>query len=173
MTYTPHDPATDNPERRIQRKPHETKVDPHEFVKAVDTTEQPMPHGTGREIAPLVIADIESRMKIGEERYGERLKAFNGRNALQDAYEEALDLAIYLRQAMEERKNTTPLIDRVRAELDRLVEGKLMLSPGWKPSGLTGDELREAIYNVIGDVPAMMENAYGIIKTERVAGKES
>jgi hypothetical protein len=107
MTYVPFDPATDNPEKRIPREPHEVKVDAHEFVKAVDRfennwTEQPMPHGTGREIAPLVIADIEQRMRIGEQRYGERLKAFNGRSAIADAYEEALDLVIYLRQVMEE-----------------------------------------------------------------------
>jgi hypothetical protein len=35
--------------------------------------------------------------------YGERLAAHNGRDALQDAYEEALDLALYLRQALAER----------------------------------------------------------------------
>jgi len=64
--------------------------------------EQPMPQGTGREIAPLVIEDIEARMKKGEETYGERLRAFNGRDATLDAYEEALDFAIYMRQRMEE-----------------------------------------------------------------------
>lgn len=65
--------------------------------------EQPKPFGTGREIAPLVIADIEDRMQKGVETYGERLKAFNGRDALLDAYEESLDQTIYLAQAREER----------------------------------------------------------------------
>lgn len=65
--------------------------------------EQPVPHGIGREIHPMVIEDIERRAELGEERYGERLRAHNGRSALIDAYEEALDLAIYLRQEIEER----------------------------------------------------------------------
>jgi hypothetical protein len=51
----------------------------------------------------MVIADIEKRKAIGLERYGTLLQPFNGRDALRDAYEEALDLAQYLRQAIEER----------------------------------------------------------------------
>ena len=34
--------------------------------------------------------------------YGEPLTTGNGRDALRDAYEEALDLCLYLRQALEE-----------------------------------------------------------------------
>ena len=40
---------------------------------------------------------------MGEAEYGERLKPHNGRDALLDAYQEALDLAMYLRQAIAER----------------------------------------------------------------------
>ncbi len=39
---------------------------------------------------------------LGKQRYGTALYANNGRSALRDAYEEALDLACYLRQALEE-----------------------------------------------------------------------
>jgi hypothetical protein len=67
-------------------------------------TEQPTPKGTGREILPLVIADLVQRTEKGIATYGEPLRADNGRDALRDAYEEELDLAMYLRQAMEERK---------------------------------------------------------------------
>lgn len=52
----------------------------------------------------MVIADMQERHRIGTERYGTPLQIHNGRDALQDAYEEALDLAVYLRQAIEERK---------------------------------------------------------------------
>lgn len=52
----------------------------------------------------LVIEDMKGRDILGRERYGRPLTAHNGRDALQDAYEEALDLAVYLRQAIEERK---------------------------------------------------------------------
>lgn len=51
----------------------------------------------------LVIADMQERDRLGMERYGKPLVANNGRDALRDAYEEALDLAVYLRQAIEER----------------------------------------------------------------------
>jgi hypothetical protein len=37
------------------------------------------------------------------QRYGTLLQAGNGRDALVDAYQECLDLACYLRQAIEER----------------------------------------------------------------------
>lgn len=51
----------------------------------------------------LVIEDMRRRDHLGRKRYGTPLQAGNGRDALQDAYEEALDLAVYLRQAIEER----------------------------------------------------------------------
>lgn len=54
-------------------------------------------------IQDLVIRDIENRKAIGLKKYGTLLQAHNGRDALQDAYEEALDLCQYLRQAIEER----------------------------------------------------------------------
>ena len=43
------------------------------------------------------------RDAVGRAKYGVPLQAHNGRDALQDAYEEVLDLAVYLRQAIEER----------------------------------------------------------------------
>lgn len=51
----------------------------------------------------LVIADMHKRHEKGMETYGVPLTANNGRDALLDAYEEALDLAVYLKQAMVER----------------------------------------------------------------------
>lgn len=66
--------------------------------------EQPMPTGgVGRDIQSAVIDDIMLRRQVGIERYGTPLRAHNGRDALRDAYEEALDLAMYLRQAIAER----------------------------------------------------------------------
>jgi hypothetical protein len=52
----------------------------------------------------LVIADMRERDRIGAKKYGTRLQANNGRDVLVDAYQEALDLCVYLRQAIEERK---------------------------------------------------------------------
>lgn len=67
------------------------------------TEEQPVPHGSGADVASLAHADIEARIEHGVARYGERLTSHNRRDALADAYQEALDLAMYLRQALYER----------------------------------------------------------------------
>lgn len=68
--------------------------------------EQPAPIPTdGKPIWNLVMEDMQARSLVGERRYGVKLQAHNGRDALRDAYEEALDLAVYLRQAIEERDN--------------------------------------------------------------------
>jgi hypothetical protein len=49
-----------------------------------------------------LIADALDRDAFGSRKYGTRLQAFNGRDPLVDAYQEALDLTVYLRQAIEE-----------------------------------------------------------------------
>ena len=79
-------------------------------------TDQPDPVKNDRPcIQDLVIADIEARKAVGLERYGTLLQPFNGRDALMDAYAEALDLCQYLRQAIEERNagahDDTPAVD--------------------------------------------------------------
>lgn len=54
-------------------------------------------------IVAQVMIDLTERMEAGIKEYGEALRPNNGRDALQDAYEEALDLACYLKQAIIER----------------------------------------------------------------------
>ena len=51
----------------------------------------------------LVIADMLQRDDFGRYKYGTPLQPFNGRDPLIDAYQEALDLTVYLRQAIYER----------------------------------------------------------------------
>jgi len=48
--------------------------------------------------------DMEARREMGLRKYGTVLQPNNGRNALVDAYQEALDLVVYLRQKIEEEK---------------------------------------------------------------------
>lgn len=71
--------------------------------KSVKPQPHPLPNS---EIAvwDLVIQDMRARDAMGAVKYGTRLQAYNGRDALVDAYQEALDLCVYLRQAIEERK---------------------------------------------------------------------
>lgn len=51
----------------------------------------------------LVMLDMHKRDQDGRAKYGTPLQPHNGRDTLRDAYEEALDLAVYLRTAMYER----------------------------------------------------------------------
>lgn len=72
-------------------------------------TDQPMPVPNDRpSIQSLVRTDLEDREQIGIARYGTSLQPFNGRDALRDAYEEVMDLTLYLRQAIEERNTHLP-----------------------------------------------------------------
>jgi hypothetical protein len=67
--------------------------------------DEPGSLGMRASIQALVRRDLEERERLGIERYGTPLRPHNGRNALQDAYEEALDLACYLKQALIEQAN--------------------------------------------------------------------
>jgi hypothetical protein len=52
----------------------------------------------------LVIQDMKDRDEMGYKKYGCHLRPFNGRNCLIDAYQEALDLVVYLRQKIYEEQ---------------------------------------------------------------------
>ena len=69
-----------------------------------DFMEQPEPISNNKPaVWGLVLADMSARDAVGRKRYGIPLQPHNGRDALRDAYEEALDLCAYLRQAIYER----------------------------------------------------------------------
>lgn len=76
---------------------------------------QPAPIPNDREaIADLVIVDHHDRKAHGINVYGTPCQPFNGRNALQDAYEEVLDLSIYLKQAIVEKEESRDLHAKVQ-----------------------------------------------------------
>lgn len=65
----------------------------------------PPPSNSGRtKVLDLVLQDFKDRAAKGLEKYGRPLFTCNGRDALLDAYQEALDLCMYLRQAIEEQR---------------------------------------------------------------------
>lgn len=67
---------------------------------------QPMPVSNSLPaVWDLVVEDMLNRDVDGLRKYGTRLQPHNGRDVLLDAYEEALDLVVYLRQALYERDN--------------------------------------------------------------------
>jgi hypothetical protein len=76
-----------------------------EVDHGVDISEWPPIHNKYPAIWDLVIMDINKRDAFGVKKYGFRLQPFNGRDPLWDAYQEALDLVAYLRQAIFEKEN--------------------------------------------------------------------
>lgn len=66
---------------------------------------EPQPvHNARQSVWELVIKDMKDRNEFGIKKYGTPLQPFNGRDPLIDAYQEALDLVVYLRQIIEEQK---------------------------------------------------------------------
>jgi|SRR5579863_5373763 len=73
---------------------------------------QPTPTGDGIDVAVVaaerlkalglneIADDIEARIRLGERKYGTRLKAFNGREPLMDLYQEVLDGINYSQQCV-------------------------------------------------------------------------
>jgi hypothetical protein len=91
-----------------------------QWAKARAAKSEPMPRKGQADIWPLVVDDIkslehyqskmlslvindmESRVEVGQNKYGVVLQSHNGRYAIMDAYQEAIDLAMYLRQSIAE-----------------------------------------------------------------------
>ena len=84
-------------------------------------TEQPAP--IPNDLPPvwsLVLADMAARDDLGRRRYGVPLQPHNGRDSLRDAYEEALDLVVYLRQAIYERDDRAEALKALVAHVGEL-----------------------------------------------------
>jgi hypothetical protein len=77
-----------------------------------------------------LIEDIKSRDKKGWEIYKKPMTTFDGRNSLQDAYEEALDLVVYLKKFLLEQDNPLKIIDQIAKE-------------NYKPGFIEGSKSRE------------------------------
>lgn len=73
---------------------------------------QPEPKRGKEVVLDYVLKDLQERAEAGRKRYGSYLETHNGRDSLWDAYQEALDLAMYLRQVILERGRTLHESDR-------------------------------------------------------------
>lgn len=65
--------------------------------------DQPAPKPGKLPVQEIMILAIQERRAYGKKKYGRILETDNGRDALKDAWEEALDLFTYLTQARLER----------------------------------------------------------------------
>lgn len=64
---------------------------------------EPAPKPGEEKVLDAVLADLTGRAEQGREKYGTYLMTLNGRDPLVDAYQEALDLVMYLKQELMER----------------------------------------------------------------------
>jgi hypothetical protein len=79
---------------------------------------EPKPvHNGNTPIWELVINDMKARDEMGTKKYGSPPQGFNGRNALVDAYQEVLDLAVYLRQRIYEDQSKTMAMENLLAAM--------------------------------------------------------
>lgn len=71
-------------------------------LAAVHPEPPPRPNAS-KPVWEAVIEDMQARDRFGREKYGTPLQCLNGRDPLVDAYQECLDMAVYLKQAILER----------------------------------------------------------------------
>lgn len=69
----------------------------------VASVDQPSPKGKGTPIADIVAKHVLERKELGTKRYGEPLKANNGRDPLIDLYQELHDALVYTCQLLVEK----------------------------------------------------------------------
>ena len=58
-------------------------------------------------VTDSAIKDLHERREFGRAKYGDELRTHNGRDALVDAYQEAVDLMLYLKQKLMEQECIT------------------------------------------------------------------
>lgn len=71
-------------------------------MTALTQKQKPPEDGQEEDCWLLVMQDMEQRRKDGIAKYGKPVRADNGRKAIVDAYQEQLDNAVYMRQAIEQ-----------------------------------------------------------------------
>lgn len=77
------------------------------ILKTPASIPQPPPEPGKDKVLDLVVSDLQERADSGKAKYGTYLYTHNGRDPLWDAYQEAIDLVMYLRQAIAERDQSS------------------------------------------------------------------
>ena len=75
-------------------------------------TPEPAPEKGEHSVLDAVMSDLQARSDFGMSKYGTRLMSHNGRNSLLDAYQEALDLVMYLKQRLLEEGICPPSLSK-------------------------------------------------------------
>ena len=91
-------------ESMFEKKSKDRFVQDRLFYDRPAATPEPEPTGNGKYVLFEVIKDLCARADAGQKKYGTMLRTENGRDALNDAIQEAIDLVMYLKQAAMERE---------------------------------------------------------------------
>jgi hypothetical protein len=78
-------------------------------------TQPPPIHTDEVPTVDMVVADLDTRKQMGVKKYGVALQPSNGRDSLQDAYEEALDLCVYIKNEIRHRESLSADLASARA----------------------------------------------------------
>jgi len=78
---------------------------------------QPRPSGRGESVFAALRDDLDERETRGVATYGESLRTENGRRMIVDAYQEVLDLAVYLKGEIMERTKLEAQRDAAERDL--------------------------------------------------------
>lgn len=132
----------------------------HEHQLDFPASPQPAPTGNGPEVLPVVLGFLTRRQEHGRAKYGTTLRAHNGRDALQDAVEEAADKLMYLMQL---RMQWPALVAQVRhdalEEALQLVELQLQADPEGQETEL--DRTTAAVNGAVRRVYAGLRGLQG------------
>jgi len=107
----------------------------------------------------LVMTDIAERMRVGTERYGTPLQAFNGRDVLKDMYEELLDAACYTRQMMYERDSELRMNAQAALDVRRLMDWFIQYAPDEIEEGSAVMNAIKLIQRLRHELKKMSENS--------------
>ncbi len=134
------------------------------------TPQQP-PTGYGDMVLPEFIKDVYARADAGHKKYGTYLMTNNSRDALLDAYQECLDMGMYLKQVMMESEIKNDLESKIKqwaeerglyesgtwvGQLNKLCEEMLE----WQNAMLSKDRKEEMLE--IGDMFVVLVNLANI-----------
>jgi len=142
-------------------------------------TPQPRSKPGRQNVLPELIKDLEARTEVGITKYGTQLQTHNGRNALIDAYQEALDLSQYLKQVLMERDNPAPeynwpetifvrqntasqQLDHILSEVDEITQ----IGPHVDPSSSVTDPIQRHLHMEIADLHHSIETYWRRLERE-------
>lgn len=108
-------------------------------------------------IFPEIIKDLEKRNKKGLQTYGKELTTNDGRDGLQDLYEELLDAVVYIKKVMMEDGHTPQVF---AVDLD----GTLCYTSGWTEKDCLKAKPNKAMIKKVNE---LFEKNFIIIHTAR------